>query len=106
MPAVARAAGTDTVYSLTGSSSGCNSPMNTTTGVNGSPNVFVNGIAVVRQGDTVGAHPRSGCIITDTSVLTTFSATVFVNGLGIGRVGDQYTSDNTITSGSPTVFAG
>jgi uncharacterized Zn-binding protein involved in type VI secretion len=105
MPAVARANGVDTVYSLTGSGSGCNSPMNTTTGVNGSPNVFVNGIAVVRQDDTVGIHPRSGCS-TDTSVLTTFSATVFVNGKGVGRVGDQYTSDNTITSGSPTVFAG
>ena len=104
MPAVARAAGTDTVYSLTGTGFNCNSPMNTTTG-EGSPNVFVNGIAVVREGDKVGVHPRSGCS-TDTSVLTTFSATVFVNGKGIGRLGDQYTSDNTITSGSSTVFAG
>ena len=103
MPAVARANGVDTVYSLTGSGGGCNSPMNTVTGT-GSPNVFVNGTPVVREGDTVGVHPRSGCS-TDTSVLTTFSPNVFVNGKGIGRVGDQYTTDNTITSGSTNVFA-
>lgn len=104
MPAIARANGVDTVYSLTGAGTGCNSPMNTVTGT-GSPNVFVNGTPVVREGDTVGVHPRAGCTITDTSVLTTFSPNVYANGKGIGRVGDQYTSDNTITSGSPNVFA-
>ena len=105
MPAVARASNTDTVSSLTGAGYLCGSPMMTTTGVDGSPNVFVNGIAVVRQGDLVGVHPRAGCS-TDVSTLSTYSSTVFVNGLGIGRIGDQYTSDNTITSGSTNVFAG
>ena len=109
MPAVARANGVDTVYSLTGTLSGTSpirydNPVNTVTGT-GSPDVFVNGTPVVRQNDTVGIHLNSTGG-TDTSVLTTFSSTVFVNGKGIGRVGDQYTSDNTITSGSPTVFAG
>jgi uncharacterized Zn-binding protein involved in type VI secretion len=111
MPAVARANGVDTVSSLTGTLSSSsppppvyNNPINTVTGT-GSPDVFVNGTPVVRQNDTVGVHLNSTGG-TDTSVLTTFSATVFVNGKGIGRVGDQYTSDNTITSGSPTVFAG
>jgi uncharacterized Zn-binding protein involved in type VI secretion len=109
MPAVARANGVDTVYSLTGTLSSMSpirydNPVNTVTGT-GSPNVFVNDTPVVRQDDTVGVHLNSTGG-TDTSVLTTFSSTVFVNGKGIGRVGDQYTSDNTITSGSPTVFAG
>jgi len=103
MPAVARANGVDTVFSLTGTGFLCNSPMNTVTG-EGSPNVYVNGTPVVREGDKVGVHPRSGCS-TDTSVLTTFSPNVYANGKRIGRIGDQYTSDNTITSGSPTVFA-
>ena len=109
MPAVARANGVDTVYSLTGTLSSTSpirydNPVDTVTGT-GSPNVFVNGTPVVRQDDTVGVHLNSTGG-TDTSVLTTFSSTVFVNGKGIGRVGDKYTSDNTITSGSPTVFAG
>jgi len=109
MPAVARADGVDTVYSLTGTLSSTrpiryDNPVDTVTGT-GSPNVFVNGTPVVRQDDTVGVHLNSTGG-TDTSVLTTFSSTVFVNGKGIGRLDDQYTSDNTITSGSPTVFAG
>ncbi len=105
MPAVARAAGTDRVLSRTGSGTACGSPLQTTTGVNGSPNVFVNGIAVVRQSDVVGVHPAAGCS-TDASTLSTYSSTVFVNGLGLGRIGDEYTSDNIIISGSTNVFAG
>jgi uncharacterized Zn-binding protein involved in type VI secretion len=109
MPAVARANGVDTVFSLTGTLSSTrplayNNPIDTVTGT-GSPDVFVNGTPVVRQDDTVGAHLNSTGG-TDTSVLTTFSSSVFVNSKGIGRLGDQYTSDNTITSGSPSVFAG
>lgn len=108
MPAVARANGVDTVYSLTGTISGgspvqYNNPINTVTN-EGSPNVYVNGTPVVREGDKVGVHLRANGT-TDTSVLTTFSPNVYANGKRIGRVGDQYTSDNTITSGSPTVFA-
>jgi uncharacterized Zn-binding protein involved in type VI secretion len=106
MPAVARAASTDSVTSLTGAGTGCNSPLTTTTGIDGSPNVFVNTKAVVRETDIVGDHVKSGCILKDTSMLTTFSSTVFVNGLGIGRLGDKYTDDNIITSGSSNVFAG
>ena len=108
MPAVARANGVDTVYSLTGTLSSTrpvryDNPINTVTD-EGSPNVFVNGTPVVREGDKVAAHLR-GDGSTDTSVLTTFSPNVYVNGKRIGRLGDQYTSDNTITSGSPSVFA-
>ena len=103
MPAVARSAGTDRVLSLTGSGYLCGSPLQTVTGT-GSPNVFVNGIAIVRKSDTVGVHPRAGCS-TDTSTLSTYSATVYANGLQIGRIGDEYTSDNIIISGSTNVFS-
>lgn len=104
MPAVARANGNDTVFSLTGSGRGCNSPVNTVTGP-GTSSLFVNGIQAVVQGDFVGSHAAGGCG-PDLSQLTTFSSTVFVGGKGIGRLGDKYTNDNTITSGSPNVFAG
>lgn len=104
MASVARANGTDTVFSLTGSGSECESPMNTVTG-DGTTNVFVGGVPVVVQGDQVGSHPAFGCG-PDLSTLSSFSSTVFANGKGIGRIGDQYTADNTITSGSSTVFAG
>lgn len=109
MPAVARANGVDTVYSLTGTLSGTkpiryDNPVNTVTN-EGSPNVYVNGTPVVRENDKVGVH-LNGSGGTDTSVLTTFSATVYANGKRIGRLGDKYTPDNTITSGSPNVFSG
>jgi uncharacterized Zn-binding protein involved in type VI secretion len=103
MPAVARAKGDDTVFSLTGSGKNCLSPINTITG-QATTTVFVNGTECVAEGDIVGSHPAAGCG-PDLSTLTTFSATVFANGRRIGRIGDQYTSDNTITSGSQNVFA-
>jgi hypothetical protein len=31
---------------------------------------------------------------------------VFVNNKGVARIGDEYTGDNTITSGSSDVFIG
>lgn len=104
MPAVARAFGNDTVLSQTGSGVFCASPLITATGV-GNSTVFINGIMVVKIDDPVAVHPFLGCG-PDTSVLTTSSTTVFANGKGVGRIGDQYTSDNTITSGSPNVFCG
>lgn len=104
MPPVARGSGTDSVFSKTGSGRNCSRPLNTNTGAC-SGNVKINNIGVVRQGDAVGSHPAAGCG-PDTSGLTTFSSTVYANNLKIGRIGDEYTSDNTITSGSPNVFAG
>jgi uncharacterized Zn-binding protein involved in type VI secretion len=103
MPAVARANGVDSVFSRTGTGKGCGSPIMTSTGTS-TTTVFVNGIAVVRQGDRVGLHPAGGCG-PDLSTLSSFSGTVFANGGGIGRIGDLYSSDNIITSGSSTVFA-
>lgn len=104
MPAVARADGNDRVLSLTGTGRGCGSPLQTSTGSSDST-VYVNGIKVVKIMDPVAPHPFAGCG-PDTSVLTIASSTVFANGKGLGRIGDKYTSDNTIISGSATVFSG
>jgi uncharacterized Zn-binding protein involved in type VI secretion len=104
MPEAARGDGVDSVASLTGSGINCAFPLTTATD-ECSGDVFVNGTGIVREGDQVAAHPAAGCG-PDNSVLTTFSATVFINGKGAGRKGDQYTGDNTITSGSATVFIG
>lgn len=102
MPAIARSSGQDRVFSLTGSGKGCGRPFYTTTGTP-TCEVYVNGVKVVRKGDQVALHLAGGCG-PDLSSLTTASSTVFVGGQGIGRIGDVYTSDNTIISGSSTVF--
>jgi uncharacterized Zn-binding protein involved in type VI secretion len=104
MPAAARSSGQDKVFSKTGAGYLCGSPVQTITN-EGSPDVFINGYGIVRQGDKVGVHPRAGCS-TDVSVLTTFSSTVFINGKGAGRIGDEYTSDNILISGSRNIFIG
>jgi uncharacterized Zn-binding protein involved in type VI secretion len=104
MPAVARANNTDTVFSRTGTGRACRSPITTSTGVSSST-VFAGGIPVVIIGDIVAPHPAQGCG-PDVSALSTSSSTVFANGQGVGRIGDEYTPDNIITSGFPTVFVG
>lgn len=100
MPAVARKSGTDSVAT----NHGCDG---TTATLDGSTDVFVNNIGVVRQGDLNTEHRFGGrgCSSKHQVPLSTASATVFVNGKPIGRLGDAYGGE-TITSGSPNVFAG
>lgn len=104
MPPAARGNGTDKVYSLTGIGINCASPMETTTGFE-SCTIIINGQPAVKEEDRVGPHPRAGCSL-DTSTLSTFSSTVFFENKRAGRLGDEYTSDNTIITGSPNVFIG
>jgi len=104
MPAVARKSGTDSVLSKTGTGKRCPKPVDTKTD-EGSSDVFSNGIGVVKQGDKVAPHKKSGCD-PDESVMTIQSPTVYANGKQLARIGDKYTPDNIITSGSPNVFAG
>lgn len=75
------------------------------TSTSGSPNVFVNGIAVHRQGDSWAVHcdPTLAC---HGGTLAAGSATVFVNGLPIGRVDDPVDCGSLVASGSGNVFAG
>lgn len=70
----------------------------------GSGNVYANGIAVHRKGDTWASHcdPNS-C---HASALADGSATVFANGLPLGRIGDPVACGSSVASGSANVFAG
>ncbi len=104
MPAVARKGGKDSVASPDGSGPGCGSPSTQATD-EGSSNVFVNGIGVVRQGDRMRSHPEPGCL-PHAPALSIQSTTVFVNGRGIGRKDDAYGGSHIISSGSNNVFAG
>jgi len=104
MPPVARGSGEDSVFSKTGSGRNCARPLTTQTD-QCSEDVSANNKGLVRADDKVAPHLAGGCG-PDNSGLSSFSSTVFANGKGIARIGDEYTSDNTITSGSANVFAG
>jgi Uncharacterized conserved protein len=66
----------------------------------GSSNVFANGIAVGRVGDRFGTHEYGDDYISQGS------STVFANGISVGRVGDPTAPHGgTIISGSSNVFA-
>lgn len=72
-----------------------------------SPDVFVNGTGISRQGDNNTSHllPPIPCPA-HTAAITTGSTTVFVNGKGCGRVGDGITGCTSVATGSANVFAG
>lgn len=74
----------------------------------GSPNVYVNGRAVSRQGDlnTIHLEPGGDSCVPHAAPITTGSLSVFVNGLGIGRIGDEITGCTAVAEGSPNVYAG
>lgn len=69
----------------------------------GSPNVFVNGLPVHRQGDHWTIHCKSGC---HDSTLASGSGTVFVNGKAVGRIGDPVACGSVVAEGSDNVFVG
>ena len=73
----------------------------------GSSNVFVNSIAVSRQGDNNTGHllPGAPCP-SHAAPITTGSTTVFINGKGCGRIGDSITGCTSVAAGSANVFAG
>lgn len=106
MTAIATGNGGNPVLSATGSGPGCSLPMTSAT-LECSSNVFIGGKGVVRQGDKMATHNRSGCAPEQPS-LSSFSSTVKVNGKGVGRVGDNYAGDgsNIIQPGQSTVIAG
>lgn len=68
--------------------------------VEGSNNVFINGIQAHRLGDGWAQH----CL--HTSVLGSGSASVFVNGKPLGRIGDAVACGSRVATGSSNVFAG
>ena len=73
----------------------------------GSPDVFVNNIAVVRVDDTWAPHgtPPNDTHAGEVHKTSSGSATVFVNKKAIARIGDAVEAD-TIAAGSSNVLAG
>ena len=71
----------------------------------GSPDVFAEGIGVVRKGDNEQSHTFPGCATHQTG-LANGSPDVFANGLPIGRKDDVYNCGAQITTvNQSTVFA-
>ena len=68
-----------------------------------SPNVFVEGLGVHRQGDHWASHC---CVSCHDSILATGSGSVFINGLQCARIGDPIVCGSMIMTGSETCFAG
>ena len=67
--------------------------------LSGSSNVFANGAAVVRVGDSVEGHGRGSH---SDPKMAQGSPNVFVNGIAVSRAGDKATCDDPAT-GSPNV---
>ena len=72
--------------------------------VQGSPNVFVNGLPAHRLGDAWSGHSDGNS--THAAILAGGSATVFVNGKPLGRIGDPVSCGSRVATGSGNVFAG
>ena len=71
----------------------------------GSPDVFAEGVGVVRDGDVEQSHTIPGCSSHQTG-LATFSPNVYANGKAIGRLNDTYSCGAKITSVTQsTVYA-
>lgn len=94
MPAAARKGDT-------GSGHGCYPP---SPAISGSPDVLIDGIPALRQGDAHAAHacpktPPHGRAVSGGS------PTVFVNGRPLARIGDGIGCGGAVASGSGTVTA-
>jgi len=72
-----------------------------------SPDVFVNGTGISRQGDKNTPHllPPPPCP-THAAPIATGSTTVFINGKGCGRIGDVISGCTRVATGSENTFAG
>jgi uncharacterized Zn-binding protein involved in type VI secretion len=108
MPSVSRKG--DTVMSKDGYGYKCRVPGETSIDEGNNKQVKANGILIAVQGNKIASHTKANpqCA-TDVSTVTTYSSKVRINGKGVARIGDRMTDDtatNTITQGSPNVFAG
>ena len=75
----------------------------------GSPDVFVNGIAWSRQGDVNTTHllpPNIPPCPSHAAGIASGSSTVKVNTKGAGRLGDGISGCTSVAAGSSNVFAG
>ncbi|WP_353959914.1 PAAR domain-containing protein [Aquisalimonas lutea] len=70
-----------------------------------SPDVFINGLSVVRLGDALVPHGCSTCSSHPRKVAEG-AATVLINGRPASRVGDAVDCGGELATGSPDVFIG
>ena len=78
-------------------------PTNTTSA---SSNVFVNGIGVVKVGDSYAPHGSPSPSPAHGRSASGGSGSVYVNGQPIHRIGDSISCGDTSAQGSSNVFAG
>lgn len=75
--------------------------------VEGSPDVFINGLAAMRVGDPYEPHGCSVCPKgTHPRKLAVGSSSVFINGSPAGRIGDAIDCGGEAMEGSPDVIIG
>lgn len=98
----------DKVYSPTGAGPRNSTSMETKVGEVNTVSVLANNKLIVVKGNKVAPHPKKGGS-PDESVLDKYSPNVFIGGKEVGRKDDHYGTgtpeQNTITEGSPDVFA-
>jgi uncharacterized Zn-binding protein involved in type VI secretion len=73
----------------------------------GSNNVFINGRAAARKGDSVDTHLKIGKYCPPHAPnISNGSASVFINGKSAARVGSKISGCTSVSGGSPNVFVG
>ena len=78
----------------------------TPSAMNGSGDVYCNGISVHRVGDVNTAHPYAPVTCpTHSTALVKGSPNVYVNGKPLARLGDPYGCGISLTQGSSNVYA-
>ncbi|MGH1331704.1 MAG: PAAR domain-containing protein [Paracoccaceae bacterium] len=88
-----------------GSGHDCHFPP--TPSIAASPDVYVESIAAVRQGDDYAPHACSTCPApSHPRSLSAGSGTVFINGKPAGRVGDPISCGGDVSVGAATVSIG
>lgn len=73
--------------------------------VEGSPDVFINGLPAGRVGDKYASHSCFAHAAHQDNIAEG-SATVFINGLAAGRKGDAVKIGDSVKEGSPDVVIG
>lgn len=103
MPAVARNAGIDKVFSPHGDKKQCKAPSIQATD-EGVSKVYVESNLAINAGKTMKIHNMPGCV-PHASLLDSGPGKVYCEGSPIARIGDTYGGEHPITSGSSKVFA-
>lgn len=104
MPAVARSASSDTVFSPHGTGRQCKVPTTQSTDI-GVSKVYVEGILAIHIGNAMISHPQPGCT-PHAPALDSGSSKVQCENQPLARIGDTYGGEHIITSGSSKVFSG